>query len=67
MSSFKDKTPSRRQFLTGAAAIGAGAVTAGAARAADPLRVRAAVAAASNNFFIAFSSLFENREFRQDR
>jgi sulfane dehydrogenase subunit SoxC len=37
MSSFKDKTPSRRQFLTGAAAIGAGAVTAGAARAADPL------------------------------
>ena len=35
---FKGKTPSRRQFLTGAAAAGAGAVAAGAAKAAgDPL------------------------------
>lgn len=35
---FKDKKPSRRQFLTGAAAAGAGAVAAGGAKAAgDPL------------------------------
>ena len=33
---FKDKKPSRRQFLSGAAAVGAGAVAAGAARAAGP-------------------------------
>ncbi len=33
---FKGKSPSRRQFLTGAAAAGAGAVTAGATRAGTP-------------------------------
>ena len=37
-SGFKGKAPSRRQFLAGAAAAGAGAVTAGAAKAeGDPL------------------------------
>jgi sulfane dehydrogenase subunit SoxC len=34
---FKNNKPSRRQFLSGAAAVGAGAVAAGTAKAGDPL------------------------------